>query len=81
MAVNFDIQEQPVGCIVYAISENGKLSLGELAKVLNREILEITKIIATEGGFTAEPKDALAFFLFKDRAEAFIKAAQIQLLQ
>lgn len=80
MAVNFEIQEQPVGCIVYASTEDGKLSLGELAKVINREILEITKVISTEGGFPAEPKDALAFFLFKDRAEAFIKAAQIKLL-
>lgn len=80
MAITFEIQEQAVGCIVYAVSDDGKLPLGVLAKTLNREILEITKIIASEGGFTPEPKDALAFFLFKDRAEAFIRSATSQLL-
>lgn len=80
MLIKFDIEEQAVGCIVYASNESSKLSLGEFSKYINREILEVTKIMAAEGGFTAEPKDALAFFLFKERAEAFVKSVESSLL-
>ena len=80
MAVTFDIVEQALGCIVYVSNEESKLSLGEFSKHIEKEILEITKIMAREGGFTAEPKDALAFFLFKERAEAFVKAVEEHLL-
>jgi len=81
MVISFEIEEQAVGCIVFAIHEGTKLPLGAFSKTVECDILEVTKIMATEGGFTAEQKDALAFFLFKDRAVAFVTAVEQKFLQ
>lgn len=72
----YEISGQPVGYIVYAIENDIRLSLGEFAGAMNMDILQLTKLMAGEGGFQAEPKDALAFFLFEDRAKAFITALE-----
>jgi hypothetical protein len=48
-----------------------------LANSLKMEILALMKVIAEEGGFKAEPKDAIAFFLFEDRANAFVQREEI----
>lgn len=68
----YEINGEAVGFIVYAIHNGEKVSLGTFAEITGMEILQVTKLIATEGGFQAEAKDALAFFLFEDRAKAFV---------
>lgn len=68
----YEISGEAVGFIVYAIHDGEKLSLGSFAEKTGLEILQVSKMMATEGGFKAEPHDALAFFLFEDRAKAFV---------
>ena len=70
--INYEIAAEPVGFIVYAMHEGARLSLVEFARTTSMDILQVTQLMAKEGGFKAEPKDALAFFLFEDRAKAFI---------
>ncbi len=70
--ITYEVSTEPVGFIVYAMLDGEKLSLGAFAKAASIEILEVMKIMTLEGGFKAEPNDALAFFLFEDRAQAFI---------
>jgi len=68
----YEINSEAVGFIVYAIYNGEKVSLGAFAEMTGMEILQVIKLMAIEGGFQAEPKDALAFFLFEDRAKAFV---------
>ncbi len=75
--VEYQISDEPVGYIVYAVEDEEKLSITMLANSLKLEILALMKIIAEEGGFKAEPKDAIAFFLFEDRANAFVQREEI----
>ncbi|WZL80480.1 hypothetical protein QBE53_11765 [Vallitaleaceae bacterium 9-2] len=75
--VEYQISNEPVGYIVYAVENEEKLSVSMLADTLQMEILALMKIIAQEGGFKAEPKDAIAFFLFEERATAFIQREEI----
>ncbi len=70
--IKYEIVAEPVGFIIYAIEDGTRLSLGAFAKVASMDILQVTQLMAKEGGFKAEPDDALAFFLFEDRAKAFI---------
>jgi len=72
----YEINGETVGFIVYAIHDGEKVSLGAFSKITGMEILQVTKLMATEGGFQAEPKDALAFFLFEDRAKAFVDSLE-----
>ncbi len=72
--VQFEVSKETVGFIVYALNEGKRLSLMEVASYMGLEILEVSKIMAQEGGFNAEAPDGLAFFLFEDRALAFIGA-------
>lgn len=73
-SIKFEITTEPVGFIVYTIVDGTKVSLGGFCKAYDLEILEIANVMKVEGGFKAEPTDALAFFLFEDRANAFIEA-------
>lgn len=68
----YEIIGEAVGFVVYALHKGEKVSLGAFAEITGMEILQVIKLMATEGGFQAEPKDALAFFLFEDRAKAFV---------
>jgi len=70
--IQFEIVSEAVGFVVFAILDGKKLPLGEFADKTQMEILQITNLMAKEGGFQAEAKDALAFFLFEDRAKAFV---------
>jgi len=70
--ISYEISAEPVGFIVYAVEDGNKLSLGAFAQAVSKDILEVAKIMTSEGGFKAEPADALAFFLFEDRAQAFV---------
>lgn len=72
--VQFEISKEAVGFIVYALNDGKRLTLMEVANSMGLEILEVSKIMAQEGGFNAEPPDGLAFFLFEDRASAFVQA-------
>lgn len=72
----YEINGEQVGFIVYAIYNGEKVSLGSFAEITGMEILQVTKMMATEGGFKAEPNDALAFFLFEDRAKAFVESLE-----
>ncbi len=74
--INYEIMAEPVGFIIYAIQDGTRLSLGAFAKATAMDILQVTQLMAKEGGFKAEPDDALAFFLFEDRAKAFITALE-----
>ena len=76
--IEYQISAQPVGYIVYAIENDEKLTISMLANSLQLEILGLMKVIAEEGGFKAEPKDAIAFFLFEERANAFVQREEIQ---
>lgn len=70
--ISYEIKAEPVGFILYASHNGEKLNLARFCNVTNYQVLEVTKKMATVGGFQAEPEDALAFFLFEDRAQAFI---------
>lgn len=71
--INYTIKAEPVGFIVYAEKDGSYLSLSGFASAASMEILQVTGLMAKEGGFQAEPNDALAFFLFEDRAQAFVE--------
>jgi hypothetical protein len=73
----YKINSEAVGFIVYALHLGEKLSLGEFAETKEMDVLQVVKLMASEGGFQAEPKDALAFFLFEDRAKAFVNVLQV----
>lgn len=74
--INYEIAAEPVGFIVYALKDGVRLSLGDFATATSMDILQVTQLMAKEGGFKAEPNDALAFFLFEDRAKAFVSTLE-----
>lgn len=71
--IDYIIKAEPVGFVVYAKQEGTYLSLGLFASANAMDILEVTGLMAKEGGFKAESADALAFFLFEDRAQSFVE--------
>lgn len=78
-SIEFEMTTEPVGFIVYTIVDGTKVSLGAFCKAYDLEILEIANIMKVEGGFKAEPTDAMAFFLFEDRANAFIESLKSEI--
>lgn len=73
LMIEFTIEPQPVGFIVYAHKEGQKLSLGAYCTDTGAQILDVMKVMTVKGGFKPEPADALAFFLFEENAKAFIQ--------
>lgn len=72
--IEYEVSQEPVGVIVYISVDGIKLSLGKFCDTCGLELLEVANIMKVEGGFQAEPADGLAFFLFQERADAFVES-------
>lgn len=68
------IEPQPVGFIVYIQENSENLSMAAFSTASGVDLSEILSTLNKSGGFTADPDDAIGFFLQESYAQSFIDA-------